>query len=231
MGAEPDLLWAKGERARRFSFGVFELDPRGGELWKAGLRTRLEPQPARVLRFLGSRSGALVTSEEIQRELWPEGTFVDFERSLNFCIRQIRTALGDQAATRRYVERLPRRGYRLLVPVEIVGGGDSAASEVESKREPALVQGFPDAAVALSRPRPLRRPTVMAAAVLAGLVAGVAGMTLLVPHPAAAVPAFQRVTFGRGYVDSARFGPEGPAIYTPAWAGRPPPGSAWGPAR
>ncbi|HEU0093807.1 MAG TPA: winged helix-turn-helix domain-containing protein [Vicinamibacteria bacterium] len=137
MGAEPDLLWGKGERARRFRFGVFELDPRGGELWKAGVRTRLQPQPARVLSLLVSRCGELVTREEIQREVWPEGTFVDFEQSLNFCIRQIRTALGDQAATPRYVETLPRRGYRLLVPVEIVGGGDSGPAEVESKRERA----------------------------------------------------------------------------------------------
>src|SRR5436190_4359168 len=172
MGAEPDLLWMKAERSRRFRFGIFELDPRGGELWKAGVRTRLQPQPARVLTLLVSRSPELVTREEIQREVWPEGTFVDFEQSLNFCIRQIRTALGDQAATPRYVETLPRRGYRLLVPVEIVGGGDSAASEVESNRARALVQGFPAAAVALSPPRPLRRPTVMAAAALAGLVAG-----------------------------------------------------------
>ena len=221
MGAEPDLLWAKGERARRFRFGVFELDPRGGELWKAGVRTRLQPQPTRVLSLLVSRCGELVTREEIQREVWPEGTFVDFEQSLNFCIRQIRTALGDQAATPRYVETLPRRGYRLLVPVEIVGGGDSAPSESRRERAPALVQGFPAAAVALSRPRPLRRPAVVVAAALAGLVAGVAGMKLLVSHPAAAVPAFQRVTFGRGYVDSARFGPEGQVIYTAAWDGRP----------
>ena len=67
MGAEPDLLWVKGERTRRFRFGVFELEPRGGELWKAGVRTRLQPQPARVLSLLVSRSGELVTREEIQR--------------------------------------------------------------------------------------------------------------------------------------------------------------------
>jgi len=78
MGAEPDLLWVKGERSRRFRFGIFELDPRGGELWKAGVRTRLQPQPARVLTLLVSRAGDLVTREEIQREVWHEGTFVDF---------------------------------------------------------------------------------------------------------------------------------------------------------
>jgi DNA-binding winged helix-turn-helix (wHTH) protein len=224
MGAEPDLLWLKGERSRRFRFGVFELDPRGGELWKAGVRTRLQPQPARVLTLLVSRAGELVTREEIQREVWPEGTFVDFEQSLNFCIRQIRTALGDQAATPRYVETLPRRGYRLLVPVEVVGGGDSAAAagpEPAVARGPAFVQGFPAVALAPSRLRRLRRPAVVGAAALLGLAAGVAAVKWVAPPPTVAFPAFQRVTFGRGYVDSARFGPEGQVIYTAAWEGRP----------
>ena len=220
MGAEPDLLWVKGERSRRFRFGIFELDPRGGELWKAGVRTRLQPQPARVLTLLVSRSGDLVTREEIQREVWPEGTFVDFEQSLNFCIRQIRTALGDQAATPRYVETLPRRGYRLLVPVEVVGGVDARAVPA-SERGPASVQSFPAVALAPSRLRRLRRPAVVAAALLGGIVVGVAAVKALAPRATAVVPAFQRVTFGRGYVSSAKFGPEGQVIYTAAWEGRP----------
>jgi DNA-binding winged helix-turn-helix (wHTH) protein len=210
----------KAERSRRFRFGTFELDPRGGELWKAGVRTRLQPQPARVLTLLVSRSGELVTREEIQREVWPEGTFVDFEQSLNFCIRQIRTALGDQAATPRYVETLPRRGYRLLVPVEIVGGAETVAAPA-SERGPASVQGFPAVALAPSRWRRLRRPALVAAAAVAGLAVGVAAVKALAPHPTVPVPAFQRVTFGRGYVDSARFGPEGQILYTAAWEGRP----------
>ncbi|HUG52202.1 MAG TPA: winged helix-turn-helix domain-containing protein [Vicinamibacteria bacterium] len=217
MGAEPDLLWSKAERTRRFRFGVFELDPRGGELWKAGVRTRLQPQPARVLALLAGRPGDLVTREEIQREVWPEGTFVDFEQSLNFCIRQIRTALGDQAATPRYVETLPRRGYRLLVPVEVVGG-DAVPVPARPDREPATVQSFPAPALAPSRWRRLRRSTALT---LLGLVVGAAATKLLLPPPPPVVPAFQRVTFGRGYLDSARFGPEGQVIYTAAWEGRP----------
>jgi DNA-binding winged helix-turn-helix (wHTH) protein len=220
MGAEPDLLWSKGERARRFRFGVFELDPRGGELWKAGVRARLQPQPARVLALLAHRAGDLVTREEIQREVWPEGTFVDFEQSLNFCIRQIRTALGDQAATPRYVETLPRRGYRLLVPVEVIGGDPVPAHDHEgrSERGPASVQSFPAPALAPARPRRFRSGIVAAAAVAGVLVGLLAARALLAP-PSAAVPTFQRVTFGRGYVDSARFGPEGQIIYTAAWEG------------
>jgi DNA-binding winged helix-turn-helix (wHTH) protein len=224
MGAEPDLLWVKGERSRRFRFGIFELDPRGGELWKAGVRTRLQPQPARVLTLLVSRAGELVTREEIQHEVWPEGTFVDFEQSLNFCIRQIRTALGDQAATPRYVETLPRRGYRLLVPVEVVGGADPApvpAPAVKAERTPASVQSFPAPASAPSLSRRLRRPGFLAAATLAGIALGAAAMKLVGPGASPVVPTFQRVTFGRGFVDSARFGPEGQVIYTAGWEGRP----------
>lgn len=223
MGAEPDLLWAKGERARRYRFGVFELDPRGGELWKAGVRTRLQPQPARVLAMLVGRAGELVTRDEIQREIWQEGTFVDFEQSLNFCIRQIRTALGDQAATPRYVETLPRRGYRLLVPVEVVGGEPAVhtEAEVEPARIPGSVQSFPAPAIGPSLSRRLRRPAIVAGAAVAGLLAGLAAARALLPHGLPGVPTFQRVTFGRGYVDSARFGPEGQIIYTASWEGRP----------
>jgi DNA-binding winged helix-turn-helix (wHTH) protein/Tol biopolymer transport system component len=221
MGAEPEGLWSKGEWPRRLRFGVFELDPRGGELWKAGVRTRLQPQPARVLTLLASRPGDLVTREEIQREVWPEGTFVDFEQSLNFCIRQIRTALGDQAATPRYVETLPRRGYRLLVPVEVVGGEVAPGPEAGRERGPAFVQGFPASALAAPRARRLRRDAVAAITAVLGVLAGLGAATRVFPRSQPAVPTFQRVTFGRGYVDSARFGPEGQVIYTAGWEGRP----------
>jgi DNA-binding winged helix-turn-helix (wHTH) protein len=221
MGAEPDLLWSKPERTRRFRFGIFELDPRGGELWKAGVRSRLQPQPARVLTLLASRPGELVTREEIQHEVWPEGTFVDFEQSLNFCIRQIRTALGDQAATPRYVETLPRRGYRLLVPVEVVGGAGAQVpvpTPAKEERGPATIQSFPAPALAPSR---WRRGRHSAAIAVIAVAAGVAAAKLLTPRPEPVVPTFQRVTFGRGYLDSARFGPEGQVIYTAAWEGGP----------
>src|SRR5204862_4307617 len=164
----PDLLWSRVERSGRYRFGRVELEPPGAELWKAGVRTRLQPQLPRVLTLPVSRARELVTREEIQREVWPEGTFVDFEQSLNFCIRQIRTALGDQAATPRYVETLPRRGYRLLVPVEIVGGAETVAAPA-IERGPASVPGFPAVALAPTRWRRLRRPALVAATALARL--------------------------------------------------------------
>jgi TolB-like protein/DNA-binding winged helix-turn-helix (wHTH) protein len=78
---------------------------------------RLQPQPARVLALLVERAGAIVTRDEIRRHVWGDETFVDFERGLNFCIAQIRSALGDAADSPRYVETVPKRGYRFIAPV------------------------------------------------------------------------------------------------------------------
>ena len=99
-------------------FGEFELEPKSGELRKAGLPVKLQPQPLRVLVLLASNAGELVTREEIQQEIWAGVTFVDFEHGLNFCIKQIRAALGDNAQAPRFIETLPRRGYRFIAAVD-----------------------------------------------------------------------------------------------------------------
>jgi TolB-like protein/DNA-binding winged helix-turn-helix (wHTH) protein/Flp pilus assembly protein TadD len=98
-------------------FGVFELDLNTGELRKSGHAVRLRPQAAKVLGILASRPGQLVTREDLKAQLWGQETFVDFEHSINLCIREIRTALSDDAATPRYVETLPRQGYRFIAPI------------------------------------------------------------------------------------------------------------------
>jgi DNA-binding winged helix-turn-helix (wHTH) protein len=98
---------------------VFELDTGSGELRRRGDRIKLPPQPFRVLELLVRRSGEVLTREEIRAGIWHDGTFVDFEQGLNFCIRQIRDALGDTAVAPRFVETLPRRGYRFRLPVEV----------------------------------------------------------------------------------------------------------------
>ncbi|HEV3421679.1 MAG TPA: winged helix-turn-helix domain-containing protein [Candidatus Acidoferrum sp.] len=102
----------------RFRIREFELDAATGELRKAGTLVKLQPQPFRVLLLLVERAGQLVTREEIQRCLWTDSTFVDFEHGINFSINQIREALEDDAEEPRYVETLPRRGYRFIAPVE-----------------------------------------------------------------------------------------------------------------
>ena len=98
-------------------FGVFEVDLRAGELCKQGKRVRLQEQPFQVLAVLLQRPGEVVTREELRKEIWPEDTFVDFDNSLNTAINKLREALGDSADNPRFVETLPRRGYRFLAPV------------------------------------------------------------------------------------------------------------------
>src|SRR5690349_2810904 len=99
-------------------FGPYALDARSGELRRDGEVVPLAPQPFRLLLALASRPGELVTREELRREVWGE-TFVDFERGLNFCVLQVRTALGDDAKNPAYIETLPRRGYRFVAPVDV----------------------------------------------------------------------------------------------------------------
>jgi TolB-like protein len=99
-------------------FDPFQLDPATGELRCDGRPVKLQPQPARVLALLAERAGQLVSRDAIYRELWSGETFVDFEQGLNYCIRQIRTALDDDARSPKYVETLQRRGYRFMARVE-----------------------------------------------------------------------------------------------------------------
>jgi DNA-binding winged helix-turn-helix (wHTH) protein/TolB-like protein len=108
--------------ADRFRFGEFEFDVASGELRKSGTgdAERLPPQPARLLQLLVERGGAIVTREEIRERLWRD-THVDFDTSLHFCVRQLRVALGDSGGEPRYVQNVPRRGYRLIPVVTRVG--------------------------------------------------------------------------------------------------------------
>src|SRR6266849_1870953 len=105
------------EPATILRFDVFELDTGSGELRRKGDRVKLPPQPFRVLELLVRRGGEVLTRADIRERIWCD-SFVDFEQGLNFCIRQIREALGDTADAPRFIETLPRRGYRFLVPVE-----------------------------------------------------------------------------------------------------------------
>jgi TolB-like protein/DNA-binding winged helix-turn-helix (wHTH) protein/Tfp pilus assembly protein PilF len=102
----------------RLRFGVFEVDPRAGELRKYGLRVRLQEQPFQVLAMLLERAGQVVTREELQKKLWPADTFVDFDHGLNKAVNKIRDALGDSAESSRFVETVARRGYRFLAEVK-----------------------------------------------------------------------------------------------------------------
>jgi DNA-binding winged helix-turn-helix (wHTH) protein/TolB-like protein len=102
----------------RVRFGLFEFDADTSALSREGVPVRLQPQPARVLAILVMHAGDVVTRDTLRQEVWSDGTFVDFERGLNFCVAQIRSALGDAADSPRFIETLPRRGYRFIAPIQ-----------------------------------------------------------------------------------------------------------------
>src|ERR1700723_935605 len=103
---------------RKARFGAFEVDLRSGELSKHGIRLKLQDQPFQVLALLLEHSGDVVTREELRQRLWPADTFVDFDTSLNSAIKKLRDALADSAEEPRYIETIPRRGYRFIAHVE-----------------------------------------------------------------------------------------------------------------
>ena len=120
-------------------FGVFELDSRTGELRKHGVRLKIQDQPFQVLQALLERPGELVTREELQTRIWANDTFVDFDQSLNRAINKVREALSDTAGSPRFVETLPRRGYRFIAPVESVPELPSAAVAPQPEPPPPSV--------------------------------------------------------------------------------------------
>jgi TolB-like protein/DNA-binding winged helix-turn-helix (wHTH) protein/Flp pilus assembly protein TadD len=126
--------------ARSVRFGVFEVDLRSGELRKKGTRIRLQSQPFVLLITLLKQRGEVVTREELRRTLWPGDTFVDFDHSLGTAINKLREVLGDSAANPRFIETLPRRGYRFIAPVEAVAESENTpvvSGSPADKQEPA----------------------------------------------------------------------------------------------
>src|SRR5579872_1244950 len=135
MGAQRDR--------RSVHFGVFELDPASGELRKHGIRVRLQDQPLKLLQCLLETPGDIRSREELIRKIWPEGTFVDYERGLNVAITRLRQALGDSADTPRYVETVGRKGYRFIAPLEPVAVPEPAQQPVNSVAAPTISGAWP----------------------------------------------------------------------------------------
>jgi eukaryotic-like serine/threonine-protein kinase len=109
---------ANGSSLDKVLFGPFELDTGSGELRKRGRKVRLPEQAAQILTMLVEQPEQIVTREEIRRRLWPNGTMVEFDHSINTAVKKLRVALGDSAEVPRYIETVARRGYRLIVAVE-----------------------------------------------------------------------------------------------------------------
>jgi len=170
-------------------FGAYEFDLRSGELRKHGIRIKLQEQPSQILAILLEHRGEMVTREQLQHRLWPSDTFVDFDHSLNTAVMRLREVLSDSSENPRFIETLPRRGYRFLAPVEekpafvneptpVQTGEVSASQCADSKVDstsPPLLPAFPAfAAKPEKRVRRLRLVTValsIFAIVLAGAFA------------------------------------------------------------
>jgi TolB-like protein/DNA-binding winged helix-turn-helix (wHTH) protein/Tfp pilus assembly protein PilF len=165
-------------------FGVFEADSRSGELRKQGRQVKLQEQPFQILTLLLARPGDLVTREELREKLWPADTFVDFEHGLNKAISKLREALGDDRGTPRYIETLPRRGYRFIAPVSIA---NTLSGPSESQTAPATHPDLPVTGSPL-RPRRMTPAMVLLLGVLVVLVS-VLGYRLARKHPRTAAAA------------------------------------------
>lgn len=152
-------------------FGEFELDVAAGELRRNSRRLKLQPQPYKLLVLLVKRAGALVTRDEIRGELWPEGTFVDFDQSVNFTVKQIRDALRDIADRPVYIETVPRRGYRFIAPVEAGAAaprrGILKGATTSVYLQKMLWANIAELRLAEERRRKIRRWAAVAVAVLA----------------------------------------------------------------
>jgi DNA-binding winged helix-turn-helix (wHTH) protein len=183
-----------------YRFGAFELDSWSRELRKHGVRIKLQDQPLRILLLLVQHPGEVVTREQIQSELWPAGTYVDYENAINSSVRKLREALGDNPSNPRFIETLSRRGYRLLVPASRDG---QAATPPEA-------------------PRPtVRRPRWLAAAVGGVLVLGAIAAVLLIRHRSASefvLPPAVPLTSYSGLVCCPSFSPDGTRVAF-AWNG------------
>jgi Tol biopolymer transport system component/DNA-binding winged helix-turn-helix (wHTH) protein len=111
-------MWSPPNGLQRLRFGPFQADVSSGELYKLGRRVQLQDQPFRILVMLLERPGEVVTREEVRKELWPYGTFIDFDEGLDTALKKLRHALGDSAQNPNFIETIPRRGYRLIAAVE-----------------------------------------------------------------------------------------------------------------
>jgi len=169
--------------SRLLRFDNFELDVRAAELRKGGVKLRLQGQPIQVLAALLNSAGELVTREELRTQVWPAETFVDFDHSLHNAVARIREVLGDSAGTPRYIETLPRRGYRFIRTVERVG--------VEEPLPSAPTEPAPETPVAPARSK--SRTILIAALLMIVVIAALLVLVSNLSHRAAATPSVSSI--------------------------------------
>jgi DNA-binding winged helix-turn-helix (wHTH) protein/TolB-like protein len=162
-----------------FQFGLFEVDPSRRTLTRKRVRIKIQDKPFQVLILLLAKRGEIVTREELRRALWPEGIYVDFDGSLNVLLKKLRAAIDDDSDNPRFVETVPRQGYRFIAPVSIIereAAEEAAKPNLEVDPRALDSQGFP-LRFAIAKPR-IR----LAGAVLVLVLAGIAGWYFLRTH-------------------------------------------------
>jgi len=132
-----------GNGDRRLRFGDYELDSRSEKLLRDGRPVKIQPQPLRVLAVLAEHRGEIVSREQLRERIWGAATFVEFDQGLNYCIRQIRVALGDEASKPAYVETLPKQGYRFIASVTGPEPQEAEHSIANAGTEPVVDLGRP----------------------------------------------------------------------------------------
>ncbi len=146
---DPYFMTSAAENLRVYRFGTYEADCGSGELLKKGVRVRLQEQPFRLLCLLLESAGKVVTREAVRAHLWPGNTYVDFDASLSVAVGKLREALGDDSENPRYIETIPKRGYRFVAPVEVANSRAAAIAAPPAPQEAAFSDApAPDAGVA-----------------------------------------------------------------------------------
>jgi DNA-binding winged helix-turn-helix (wHTH) protein/Tol biopolymer transport system component len=210
-----ELIQAMSQRsgaAGRMRFGPFELDPGTGELHGNGAKVILSEQPLRLLLALLDRPGQLITRDELRRLLWPDDTFVDFDHGLNAAVRRVRDALGDSADRPRYVETLPRRGYRFVGEIETAPISGEQGEGADTR--PATTEAAPAASAAVRQKRGRGSTALLASAILIVIIAAswYAGFTRRVDQPSTRARELTRQTFGQGLQTDVTWSPDGQRI-------------------
>src|SRR5260370_6381853 len=186
--------------------GFGKLDLRTRELRSNGRNLTLQEQPFEILAALLERPGQLVTRDELTKRLWPSDTFLDYEHSLTKAVNRLREALEDSAEHPRLIETLPRRGYRFIAPVESAPSGGASAVIHQPAAKPAPARHF-----------------LFPLGVVLSLACLLAAWSWIRHRDAKPLePTFQRLSFGRGTILSARFAPDGQSVvYGARWDGKP----------